>query len=128
LKTKGQTILYYTLFILSYVGIYFVTSMILMGYEDFWDDSRGQIWTLETMNLQQKVAYLLWFVPNFPLGLLLPKGLLNLIAVCFLTPVLLAWTILEVSKAKKEKIKRNGIIINSILTVAAFMTAMYLFW
>jgi len=82
--------------------------MILMGYEDFWDDSRGQIWTLETMNLTQKVAYILWHVPNFPLGLLLPKGILNLIAVCFVTPVLVAWTVLKISKGKKKRSKDTG--------------------
>jgi len=102
--------------------------MILMGYEDFWDDSRGEIWTLETMNLRQKAAYILWYVPNFPLGLLLPKGILNLMAVCFVTPVLVAWSILKISKGNVEKIKRYGIITNFVLTAVSITAAIFLFW
>ena len=38
-----------------------------MNYEDFWDEPKGEFWSLASMNLQEKIIYLsfqIWNVIN----------------------------------------------------------------
>ncbi|PIB34502.1 hypothetical protein BFP72_03270 [Reichenbachiella sp. 5M10] len=47
--------------------IYFVLALLLMNYDDFYDASKGEYWSLESMTFWQKVNYIsfnLWYVIN----------------------------------------------------------------
>ena len=114
--------MYYLLFILAYIGLYFTTSVILMNYEDFWDDSRGEIWTLQTMTYIEKIAYIMWYVPVFPFGLIIKKGVLNLFATLLINPLLVSWTLLKIFTKHKKQVIRVSIIVNSVLVIS-FLTA-----
>jgi hypothetical protein len=124
---RRQDILYYALFILTYIALYFTTSLYLMTYEDFWDDSKGQIWSLETMNVQEKIAYITWFLPNFPLGLIFSDGLLKLISVCIIDPVIIGWALLKVFNKHRDRVIKYGIIANAVITTLVLMALLYLF-
>lgn len=49
------------------LAIYFVLALLLMNYDDFYDTSKGEYWSLESMTFWQKVNYIcfnLWHVIN----------------------------------------------------------------
>jgi len=48
----GLSILIFDIF------IYLLLGFLLINYEDFWDDSKGELWSLVSMNLQEKIIYL----------------------------------------------------------------------
>ena len=104
-----------------------MTSLILMGYEDFWDESKGEYWSLQSMTLDQKVAYLLWYVVHFPFGLIVPKGFFNIVSVCLLTPVIIGWSILRLAKDRAAKFKRYGIMVNAFVLIMMIGTFILLF-
>jgi hypothetical protein len=47
------------------VSIYIILGLLLMNYEDFYDESKGAYWSFESMNSYQKkvyIAYNIWVV------------------------------------------------------------------
>ena len=38
--------------------VYLVLGLLLMNYDDFYDESKGEYWSLESMNFWQKVNYI----------------------------------------------------------------------
>ncbi|MDP5104690.1 MAG: hypothetical protein NWQ31_00800 [Polaribacter sp.] len=55
------------LFILIDLVVYIVIGLIIMTYEDFYDKNLGPYWSLESMTLTQKLAYIgfyVWWVLN----------------------------------------------------------------
>lgn len=55
-------------FILLDLAIYLIIGLIILGYEDFYSEEKGPYWSLESMTLIQKIAYIgyyIWFVLNF---------------------------------------------------------------
>lgn len=47
--------------------VYFILAMLLMQYDDFYDESKGTYWSLESMDFGQKINYIglnLWHLIN----------------------------------------------------------------
>ena len=50
--------------------VYILLGLLLMNYEDFYDDSKGEYWSLESMTTSQKITYIcynLWILLNIAL-------------------------------------------------------------
>lgn len=48
-------------------AIYFVLALLLMNYDDFYDESKGEYWSLESMDFWQKANYIglnIWHLIN----------------------------------------------------------------
>ncbi|AIM61179.1 hypothetical protein IZU89_12185 [Cellulophaga lytica] len=49
------------------LAIYIVLGLLLMNYDDFYDESKGEYWSLESMTASQKVTYIglnIWHIVN----------------------------------------------------------------
>lgn len=49
------------------LAIYLVLALLLMNYDDFYDESKGEYWSLESMTFWQKVNYIgfnIWQIIN----------------------------------------------------------------
>ena len=49
------------------LAVYIFLGLLLMGYEDFYTESEGEYWSLESMTLSEKVTYIglnVWNVLN----------------------------------------------------------------
>lgn len=47
--------------------VYILLGLLLMNYDDFYDESKGEYWSLESMNLWQKVNFIglnVWHLIN----------------------------------------------------------------
>nr|WP_288833937.1 hypothetical protein [uncultured Flavobacterium sp.] len=47
--------------------VYIFLGLMLMGYDDFYEESKGEYWSLESMTFSQKVNYVslhLWYLIN----------------------------------------------------------------
>lgn len=44
--------------ILLDIAVYIFLGLMLMGYEDFYDESKGEYWSLESMTLDEKFYYI----------------------------------------------------------------------
>jgi len=42
--------------------VYIFLGLVILGYEDFYDESKGAYWSLESMTIGQKAAYIGWYV------------------------------------------------------------------
>ncbi|WP_298481402.1 hypothetical protein [uncultured Maribacter sp.] len=54
-------------FVLVDLAIYVVLGLLLMDYDDFYDESEGAYWSLESMTTSQKTTYIglnIWHVIN----------------------------------------------------------------
>lgn len=40
--------------------IYIILGLLLMGYDDFYDESKGEYWSLASMTTSQKIVYILY--------------------------------------------------------------------
>jgi hypothetical protein len=50
----------WTIISLIDVSIYIILGLLLMNYEDFYDESKGAYWSLESMNSVQKKVYFVY--------------------------------------------------------------------
>ena len=57
-KIRLVEIVYWLSIIGADILVYIIFGVLLMGYEDSWDNSRGEFWSLRSMNLIEKVIYL----------------------------------------------------------------------
>lgn len=49
------------------LSVFVILGLLLMKYDDFYDESKGEYWSLESMTTQQKTIYILnnlWGVLN----------------------------------------------------------------
>jgi len=44
------------------VILYIAIGLILMGYEDMYDESKGEVWSLSSMSLLEKVAFISYYL------------------------------------------------------------------
>jgi hypothetical protein len=54
-------------FILVDLAVYVVLGLLLMGYDDFYDESKGALWSLESMTTFEKAIYIglhIWHIIN----------------------------------------------------------------
>ena len=91
--------------------------MIIFNYEGTWDDSTGELWAFQSMTTIEKIAYILWYIPNFPLGLIISKGIINLFSVCLINPILVGWTVQKLFARHRDSIMSYWTKINIALTV-----------
>ncbi len=62
-----KNILISTVLILFDLAVYLFLGILLMNYDDFYDESKGEYWSLESMTFWQKANYIglnLWHVIN----------------------------------------------------------------
>ncbi len=67
LVLKWKHLLLGALFIFIDLMIYIFIGLILMNYEDFYDESEGEYWTWASMTSLEKAAYLglhIWYLIN----------------------------------------------------------------
>ena len=56
--------------ILFDIAVYIFLGMLLMNYEDFYDESKGEYWSLESMSVSDKLTYFglqFWHLVNIAL-------------------------------------------------------------
>ena len=49
------------------LAVYIVLGLLLMNYDDFYDESKGEYWSLESMTASQKATYIglnIWHIVN----------------------------------------------------------------
>lgn len=49
-------------FVVLDLAIYITIGLIILGYEDFYSEEKGPYWSLESMTLIQKIAYIGYYV------------------------------------------------------------------
>lgn len=42
--------------------VYIFLGLVILGYEDFYDESKGEYWSLKSMTIGQKAAYIGWYI------------------------------------------------------------------
>jgi hypothetical protein len=119
--TKRRRIIYYLLFVLCYTSLYFVTGMILFNYEDTADVSDNARWTFSSMSWTEKIAYIVWYVPEFPLGFL-ADGPIKLLLCCLVNPGIIGWFILKFARNRKYKVATTAIWINGSIAAVLVLT------
>lgn len=63
------------------VGVYLFFGLLLMNYDDFYDESEGEYWSLESMTFWEKVNYIAFELWN----------ILNLIAIIYIIYRMIKW-------------------------------------
>lgn len=63
-----KSIIKWTFILIFDFSIFMILSVLLMDYDDFYDESKGEYWSLGSMTNYQKVIYILhnlWLLLNF---------------------------------------------------------------
>jgi hypothetical protein len=125
-----KIVVYFLSFLALYSVIYFTTGTILFIYESTWIESQGAMWDLSSMNTWQAIAYVVWFVPNFPLGGLFSEGIFHLMVVNLVNPILIGGILLRVFSLyrphwiiKVSKINFWGVIFTIMGWIIYFLNA-----
>ena len=66
-KKQIVTIICWLIIIAADYFVFAILGLLLMRYEDFWDDSKGEIWSLASMTLTEKLIYIsynIWIILN----------------------------------------------------------------
>lgn len=125
--TGFQQFSYYLSFILVFATIAFIASMLMMGYED---RTGSLLWNSNDMKLSDKIGLIIFYVLQFPLGLLFGlftgnynNGLFSFI----LNPLLIAWTLQKfIIKTRRRNIKRTFEINYAIWTTLILAMVVYI--
>lgn len=67
IKIRLTDIIYWLALISADIFIFFILSLLLMGYDDNYDSSKGEYWSLVSMNTTEKILYIsynLWILLN----------------------------------------------------------------
>jgi hypothetical protein len=67
-------------FIITDIAVYIFLALLLMGYDDFYDESKGVYWSLASMNLFEKTVYIsliIWNTINWIIGGLIIFKIIN---------------------------------------------------
>ena len=62
-----NVILIWVVVIIFDLAVYLVMGMLLMNYDDFYDESEGEYWSLSSMTMSEKATYIglnVWHVVN----------------------------------------------------------------
>ena len=62
MKYKLIDILYWAAFIAADIFIFLILSLLLMGYDDSYDISKGEYWSLSSMNTTEKLIYIFYLI------------------------------------------------------------------
>jgi len=125
--TNFQQFLYYLSFILFFLTLAFIASMLMMGYED---RTGSLLWKSNDMKLSDKIGLITFYVLQFPLGLLF--GLFtgnynNGLFAFLLNPLLIAWTHQKfIIKTGRRNIKRTFQINYAIWTALILAIVVYI--
>ena len=66
-KIRFVNIIYWLAIIGADIFIYLILGLLLMGYDDTYDSSKGEYWSLASMNLSEKIIYIcynVWIILN----------------------------------------------------------------
>ena len=66
-KKKQKNILIGTILILFDIVVYLFLGLALMQYDDFYDESKGEYWSLASMTFSEKIPYIginIWNILN----------------------------------------------------------------
>ena len=62
IKIKLIDILYWAALIAADIFIFLILSLLLMGYDDSYDISKGEYWSLSSMNTTEKLIYIFYII------------------------------------------------------------------
>lgn len=68
MEMNYKSIIKWTFILIFDFSIFMILSVLLMDYDDFYDESKGEYWSLGSMTNYQKVIYILhnlWLLLNF---------------------------------------------------------------
>lgn len=57
-KVRLKDVLFWMALLAGDLFIYIVFGLLLMGYDDTWDSSKGEYWSLASMNSTEKAIYI----------------------------------------------------------------------
>jgi hypothetical protein len=66
-KIRGINVLFFIALIVFDYMIFIFLGLLLMGYEDHWDESKGAFWSLKSMTTLEASIYILynlWYILN----------------------------------------------------------------
>ena len=90
MKIKFKHIILGIALVLFDLMVYLTLSLLLMGYDDFYTESKGAYWSLASMTFSEKTTYIglnLWNV-------------INLLAVAYLVFQIIKWVVLKTDPDK----------------------------
>jgi len=67
LTRRAISIICWLTIIVADISVFVILGLLLMGYDDFYDSSKGEYWTLASMNTTEKTVYIcynIWMVIN----------------------------------------------------------------
>ncbi len=65
-----KQILLFILFIIIDLALWVIIGLIILNYENFYDESKGEYWSLTSMTVIEKIAYFsyyIWIILNIAL-------------------------------------------------------------
>lgn len=57
---KKKVIIWLLVLFLDFL-LYIFLGLVLLNYEDFYDESKRKYWSLESMTFLEKIAYIAWY-------------------------------------------------------------------
>jgi hypothetical protein len=66
-KIRGINVLFFIALIAADLMLFVFLGLLLMGYEDHWDESEGAYWSFKSMTTLEAVIYILynlWYIIN----------------------------------------------------------------
>jgi hypothetical protein len=116
-----QKFLYYFSFFLVFFLAAFIASMLMMGYED---RTGSLLWNSGKMNSSDKIGLIVFYVLQFPLGLLFglfTRNYHNGLFAFLLNPLLIAWAIQKFFIKQERKNTRRVFQINYGICMALIL-------
>ncbi len=75
-----KQILFYILFIAIDLALWIIIGLVLLNYEGFYDESKGEYFSLKSMTTIEKIAYFsyyIWIISNITLIIYIANGLIK---------------------------------------------------
>ena len=60
MKINYKSIIKWVVILVLDYSVFVILGLLLMGYEDFYDESKGEYWSLSSMTTFQKCVYIFW--------------------------------------------------------------------
>ena len=96
MNEKFKSIIKWTIILIVDFIVYIFLGLLLMDYDDFYDESKGEYWSLSRMTIFHKVIYIsfnIWIILNALLAIFIiykffedPQICLSARAIFFMTP------------------------------------------
>ena len=77
---KIKNVIFIISFIIFDFAIWVIIGLILLNYEDFYEESKGEYFSLSSMTIIQKIgffSYYIWIISNIGLGIFFLYRLIN---------------------------------------------------